>query len=178
MMSIPPIRHLQPGDAERWQMGAIPGFPALVQPVVHALLQARDEINTLMATGDDRLLWQRPAELASPAFHLQHTRGFLDRLFTYAAGESLSAEQLAYLAGEGVEHVTTRAALLNSLNEQFLACFEKLSGVQPEQLTAERLVGRKKIPSTMIGLYFHAAEHTMRHTGQLLTTWKILTASR
>ena len=177
-MPIPPIRHLQPGDAERWQMGAIPGFPAFVQPVVHALLQARDEINTIMATGDDALLWQRPAGLASPAFHLQHTKGFLDRLFTYAAGESLSAEQLGYLAGEGAEYATTREALLNSLSEQFLACFEKLFRVQPDQLTAERLVGRKKIPSTMIGLYFHAAEHTMRHTGQLLTTWKILTASR
>jgi hypothetical protein len=42
-------------------------------------------------------------------------------------------------------------------------------------LTDTRGVGRKQIPSTVLGLLFHSAEHTMRHTGQLLVTCKILT---
>ncbi|MCA0398626.1 MAG: DinB family protein [Bacteroidetes bacterium] len=174
---IPPIRLLKSGDPERWQMGALAGFPSLLQPVVHALLQARDEINTLLQTGDDRLLWQRPAELAAPAFHLQHIKGFLDRLFTYAEGKMLSTAQLAYLSAEGVMNNSTRAELLKDLNDQFLACFRRLAIAPVKELYNERLVGRKKIPSTMLGLYFHAAEHTMRHTGQLLTTWKILCAT-
>ena len=174
---IPPIRLLKSGDPERWQMGAVAGFPSLLQPVVHALLQARDEINTLLQTGDDRLLWQRPAELAAPAFHLQHIKGFLDRLFTYAEGKMLSTAQLAYLSAEGVMNNSTRAELLKDLNDQFLACFRRLAIAPVKELYNERLVGRKKIPSTMLGLYFHAAEHTMRHTGQLLTTWKILCAT-
>jgi len=36
-------------------------------------------------------------------------------------------------------------------------------------------VGRKRIPSNVIGLLFHTAEHTQRHTGQLLVTVKVLT---
>ncbi|MEI9810890.1 MAG: hypothetical protein WDO16_25110 [Bacteroidota bacterium] len=43
-------------------------------------------------------------------------------------------------------------------------------------LTSVRGVGRAKIPSTVMGLLFHAAEHTMRHTGQLLVTAGILKA--
>jgi uncharacterized damage-inducible protein DinB len=35
-------------------------------------------------------------------------------------------------------------------------------------------VGRKQTPSTVVGLLFHAAEHTMRHTGQLLVTVRVL----
>jgi hypothetical protein len=47
------------------------------------------------------LLWQKPAGLASPGFHLQHLTGVIDRLFTYAKGERLSEQQLAALAAEG-----------------------------------------------------------------------------
>ena len=36
-------------------------------------------------------------------------------------------------------------------------------------------VGRRKLPSTVLGLLFHAAEHTQRHTGQLLVTVRVLT---
>ena len=38
------------------------------------------------------------------------------------------------------------------------------------ELTAVRYVGRGRVPSTLIGLLFHIAEHTQRHTGQVVTT--------
>jgi uncharacterized damage-inducible protein DinB len=41
-------------------------------------------------------------------------------------------------------------------------------------LTEHRAVGRAQLPSTVLGLLFHAAEHTMRHTGQLLVTAKVV----
>jgi hypothetical protein len=37
-----------------------------------------------------------------------------------------------------------------------------------------RLVGRAKLPSNTIGLLVHAAEHTARHVGQLMTTAKVV----
>ena len=37
-----------------------------------------------------------------------------------------------------------------------------------------RAVGRAQLPSTVVGLLFHAAEHTQRHMGQLMTTAKIV----
>jgi len=43
-------------------------------------------------------------------------------------------------------------------------------------LTDARAVGRQRLPSTVIGLLVHAAEHTTRHAGQIITTAKIVTA--
>jgi hypothetical protein len=41
-------------------------------------------------------------------------------------------------------------------------------------LTDERHVGRARLPSTVIGLLFHGAEHTQRHAGQVATLVKML----
>ena len=73
----------------------------MLQPVAHALLQAREEINELMQGFPDALLWERPAGMASPGFHLQHMAGVLDRLYTYVKGEQLDQQQLDYLSAEG-----------------------------------------------------------------------------
>src|SRR6187399_41187 len=86
---------------EVWLRGPLPGIPALLQPVAHALLQAREEVMALMADFPESLLWDRPAGVASPGFHLQHLSGVLDRLLTYARGQMLDAAQLEWLAGEG-----------------------------------------------------------------------------
>jgi uncharacterized damage-inducible protein DinB len=40
-----------------------------------------------------------------------------------------------------------------------------------------RGVGRAQLPSNVLGLLFHAAEHASRHTGQVVTTAKMLKAS-
>src|ERR1700691_1612721 len=86
---------------EVWLRGPLDDIPGLLQPVAHALLQARDEVDQLMIGFPDELLWERPAGLASPGFHLQHLTGVLDRLFTYAKGEPLNQQQLGYLSSEG-----------------------------------------------------------------------------
>ncbi|GAO44501.1 hypothetical protein FPE01S_03_05380 [Flavihumibacter petaseus NBRC 106054] len=155
-------------------MGAVDNITPLLQPVAHALLQARDEINTIMADFDDRLIWKKPAAVAAPAFHLKHMAGVLDRLFTYAAGNSLSNQQLEYLRSEEKDEGQSRTQLLAHFNGAVERSLETLRTADPAQLANERKVGRKGIPSTVLGLYFHAAEHTMRHTGQLLVTVRIL----
>src|SRR5688572_28185630 len=94
---------------EVWLRGPLPGISSYLQPIAHALLQAKDEVNKMMADFPDKLLWEQPAGLASPAFHLQHFSGVLSRLLTYARGQSLSSEQLQVLREEGVrqEALTT-----------------------------------------------------------------------
>ena len=79
---------------EYWLRGPLPGITSYLQPVAHALLQAREEVNELMKEFPGELFWEQPSDLASPGFHLQHLSGVLDRLFTYAKGQMLSAEQL------------------------------------------------------------------------------------
>ena len=163
------------GKQEVWLRGPMNGTLVLLQPVAHALLQAREEVEALMAGFPDELLWEKPAGLASPGFHLQHLSGVLDRLFTYATGEQLTAAQLAALAAEGKpdENIKT-ISLIERFNLMVYWSLKQLSKTEEKDLTQQRAVGRAKLPSTVIGLYVHAAEHTMRHTGQLLVTVKIL----
>jgi len=163
---------------EVWLRGPLPDVPALLQPVAHALLQAREEINALMADVDKSLLWKKPSGLASPGFHLQHLTGVLDRLFTYAKGNSLTPKQLESLQQEGVPFSDSGLinVLVQNFNRQVDLALEQLSAENIEVLTEVRGVGRAQTPSTVIGLYTHAAEHTMRHVGQLLVTVKVLQA--
>lgn len=160
---------------EVWLRGPLPATPALLQPVAHALLQVREEVNELMSDFPCGLLWQGVAGMASPAFHVQHMAGVIDRLFTYAEGNLLSDEQLAYLDREGKhdDHIEL-PAILDRFNRQIDTAIEKLKEFDEDKLTDVRGVGRKQTPSTVIGLLVHAAEHTMRHTGQLLVTVNVL----
>ena len=163
--------------AEVWLRGPLADIPVLLQPVAHALLQAREEINGLMAAFPDELLWQKPAGLASPGFHLQHLAGVIDRLFTYAKGEQLAQQQLDYLAAEGKNQDVNVKTLLQVFNKQVDKAIKQLSETDELNLTEIRGVGRAQIPSTVIGLLVHSAEHTMRHTGQLLVTVKMVSSS-
>lgn len=160
---------------EYWMRGPVENIPALLQPVAHALLQARDEVNEMMQDFPQELLWQKPAGMAAPAFHLLHLTGVLNRLFTYAKAEQLSQQQLVYLAAETIENNEfTITALLQIFNMQVKAALLQLASTDEKTLTDFRAVGRKKLPSTVLGLLFHAVEHTMRHTGQLLVTVNVL----
>jgi len=161
---------------EVWLRGPLPDMPALLQPVAHALLQAREELNELMAGFPDDKLWDKVLGVASPGFHLQHLTGVLDRLFTYAREEALTEQQLAYLSKEGkpTEIVYTTIELVAAFNTQVDKALAQLSRADSATLTDFRPVGRGKLPSTLIGLYTHSAEHTMRHLGQLLVTVRVV----
>ena len=165
-------------NREFWLRGPLPGIPPLLQPAAHALLQAREDVNVLMAGFPDALLWQRPAGVASPGFHLQHLAGVLDRLFTYASDQPLTPAQLHDLAAEGapIPGQSTVAQLLNRFNIQIDKALEQIGDTPETNLTHLRYVGRARIPSTVGGLLFHAAEHTQRHTGQLLVTARVVVA--
>jgi hypothetical protein len=164
--------------AEVWLRGSLPYYSALLQPIAHALLEAREELEELMLNFPENLLLERPAGLASPVFHLQHLTGVLDRLFTYARKESLTAEQLLYLQKEkDWDKTISVAKLVSQFGQQVDIALKQLANTPIEKLTEIRLVGRDKLSSTLIGLYTHSAEHTMRHIGQLLVTVKILKAS-
>lgn len=160
---------------EVWLRGPLEGIPALLQPVAHALLQAQEELHELLRDFPEALLWEQPAGVASPGFHLQHMTGVLDRLFTYAVGQLLSPQQLEYLAKEGKPVAgITLPQLLAAFDAQLALSIDRLKATDPDTLTAIRGVGRKQTPSTVLGLLFHAAEHTMRHTGQLLVTVQVV----
>jgi hypothetical protein len=165
-------------EPEVWLRGPLDGYHAMVMPVAHSLLQVREDLAWLERVVTADQLWTRPGGAASIGFHVRHTGGALDRLLTYARGESLSAPQLLFLSGEETPGeppvaLATLAAGLNAVIDRSLA---QLRAVDPARLLDAREVGRGRLPSTVLGLLVHAAEHSTRHMGQAMTTARILGA--
>jgi len=160
---------------EAWLCGPVEGVPDSLQPVAHALIQARDEARDVLQDFPAELLWTRPAGLASVGFHLQHIAGVIDRLFTYARGEALSDEQRAVLGKEGAPPNPAVAVneLLDLLDAQVDRALHQLRTTQPGALSEIRAVGIRRLPATLLGLLFHAAEHAQRHIGQMLVTARV-----
>lgn len=159
-----------------WQRGPVDGVPPLLQPVAHSLLQTGEELARYMHDFPADLLWVRPAGAASVGFHLLHIAGVIDRLFTYARGESLDARQLKELAAEKEipAEVVEPAALVDNLRSKIDHAISQLKSTLESSLTETRELGRKKIPTTVLGLLFHAAEHAQRHLGQTLVTARMV----
>ena len=161
---------------EVWLRGPLPEFPALLQPVAHSLLQCQGEMAAHLNGLTPEQIWARPAGTGAIGFHARHAAGSLDRLFTYARGESLSPAQLAILEQEDIPDAapdigTRLISAFEAAIEQALA---QLRTTSEATLLEKRSVGRARLPSTVVGLLFHAAEHTQRHLGQIATTARIV----
>ena len=162
-------------NTEWWQRGPIAGVPALLQPVAHVLLQVRESVGELVANLSE-LEWNaRPAHVASVAFHVRHITGVIDRLFTYARGETLSPEQFAAIQSEGAQLAAGDvSATLNALSDRVDRAIDQLMTTDTATLGDFRGVGRAQLPSSVIGCLVHGAEHSMRHVGQLSVTARIV----
>jgi uncharacterized damage-inducible protein DinB len=163
-------------EPEVWLRGPIPDLAPLLQPVGHSLLQCRNEVHAVLPALTAEQVWQRPGGAASVGYHARHAVGSLDRLLTYARGEQLTPAQLRALADEGRVDASERIA--DELVGEFDAAIElamgQLRATDESTLLDSREVGRGRLPSTVIGLLVHAAEHTQRHVGQLTTTVKVV----
>lgn len=164
---------MSPSLPEVWLRGPIDGFDPSVMPAVHALLQVREDLRHLVATVPAAHVWERPGGAASIGFHVRHTGGALDRLLTYARGQSLTAEQLGRLHAEE-EPGEPLDSIGRTVEASIEAACAQLRTTTPELLLQPRTVGRANLPSTVAGLIFHAAEHSTRHLGQAITTARIL----
>lgn len=164
-------------DTEWWQRGPVDGVPAVLQPIAHILLQVRESVGELVENLTPAQWNARPAGVASAAFHVRHMAGVIDRLFTYARGSALSAEQLAAIRLEGGELAAGDiASVLDALSARVDAAVEELRAVDIATLGDFRGVGRAQLPSTVIGCLVHGAEHSMRHVGQLSVTVRVVRA--
>jgi uncharacterized damage-inducible protein DinB len=144
--------------------------------VVHALELAREDAERWCGDLTGVEVNAQPAGLPSIAFQLRHISGSADRLLTYAEGSELSQEQTAELAREAdgaMPHV-----LLRQFGKSMERASQRVRGFIGADLEAERFVGRRRLPTTLGGLLVHVAEHTQRHAGQMVTTAKIVKASR
>lgn len=119
-----------------------------------------------------------PGGAASIAYHVLHAAGSLDRLLTYARDEQLSSEQMDALRAERQLDALDAPTLIATFEAAVDAALLQLRSTDERTLLERRGVGRAQLPSTVIGLLFHAAEHTQRHVGQATTTMRIVTGNR
>ena len=160
---------------EVWLRGPVAGIAPYLQPVAHALIQAREDVEALAPHVPVEVLWTRRNGAASAGFHLLHLAGALDRLFTYARSELLSDEQKTALRAESHDHPELDGRALTAM---VIAAIDRalaqVAATDASRLLDERKIGRAGLPSTVLGLLFHAAEHTTRHVGQFVSTSKIV----
>jgi len=162
-------------DTEWWQRGPVDGVPAVLQPVAHTLLQVRESVGELVESLTESQWNARPAGVASAAFHVRHITAVIDRLFTYARGQTLTPEQFAALRSEGDSLRSADVdAVLSALNARVDAAVAELRTIDVATLGDFRGVGRAQLPSTVIGCLVHGAEHAMRHVGQLSVTTRVV----
>jgi len=158
---------------EKWLTGPVPGVNLLLMPVAHAFLQVRDDVRgTLDGMSLDQV-WKRLGDSATIGFHALHIAGATDRLLTYARGEQLSETQVAAARQESQMDGLDAQALVQHVEQVIDAALHQIRLTPASTLTTPREVGRLRLPSTVIGLLFHAAEHATRHAGQMATLRRI-----
>ena len=161
-----------PNLPEVWLRGPLEGFAPVVMPAAHALLQVREDLGgwrircPTSTSGSGRV--GRPRS----AFTCGTWAGALDRLLTYARGEALSAAQLQFLRieGEAGSPPASLAAVVGEAQAAVDRALEQLRATAADSVYETRRVGRAGLPSTVLGLIVHAAEHSTRHMGQAITT--------
>jgi len=141
-------------------------------PVFFSFAQVREDLERHTAGLSAGQVW-KPVAGSSLGFHLKHIAGSVDRITSYLLGRQLDAGQLAFLRGES-EPPCTLAELLELVEQSLSKSETELKTIEYASMYAARTVGRRALPTTVIGLIVHLAEHTQRHLGQAVVIAKIL----
>jgi hypothetical protein len=157
---------------EPWLRGPIANVSPLIAPVLYAFQQAREDLANHTEGLTDEQVWARPFGLAPLGFQLRHIGGSVDRLTTYLLGKELDETQLAALREE-MGPGESREQLLARVYEALAHAESRIRSIDPATLAEPRVVGRKRLPTTVIGLLVHIAEHTQRHVGQAISAAKL-----
>ncbi len=144
-------------------------------PVFFSFAQVREDLEHFTQGVTDAQL-TNPIGGTSLGFHLAHLAGSVDRLTTYLTGGQLGPEQLEFLHSERQQARTLRE-LLDLIDRNLTSAETSLRQIQPDTLFDSRTVGRQALPTTVIGLLVHLAEHTQRHLGQAIILCKVLRQS-
>jgi hypothetical protein len=158
---------------EPWLRGPVTGVHPLLAPIIYAFQQAREDLTSHTAGLTDDEIWATPHGLGSVGFHIRHIAGSTDRLMTYLRRQQLSDRQMTALHEEDRPAGPGRDRLLADLDHAFREAESVARALDPSTLTETRTVGRLRLPTTVIGLLTHIAEHTQRHVGQAISAAKL-----
>ena len=168
------------GDSSRpepWLRGTHIEVPAVARGVLHALELAQEDLHRWCGSLSGEQLYTKPSGVPSVAFQLRHIAGSVDRLLTYAEGDSLTDLQLRDLKEEP-EVTGSASELLARIDATLARASQRIRVLASLDLAAPRSVGKKRLPTTLGGLLVHIADHTQRHVGQAVTTAKLVSAPK
>jgi uncharacterized damage-inducible protein DinB len=157
---------------EAWLRGPLVGVSPFLAPVLASFQQAREDLARYTEGLSAEQLWKAPPGFGTVGFHLRHIAGSTERLISYLQGKDLTATQMAALQAEK-EPCGTREELLGALDRAFQHAEAVVRSIDPATLAEPRRVGRKRLPTTVIGLLTHIAEHTQRHVGEAIVTTRL-----
>ncbi len=157
---------------EPWLRGPLAGVDPLLAPILYSFIQAREDLASHTEGLTAAQIWATPYGFGSVGFHIRHIAGSTDRLITYLKGAQLSEPQLRALKAEK-EPGASRDELLAELDRAFECAEAVIRALNPATLAESREVGRQRLPTTVIGLLTHIAEHTQRHVGQAISAAKM-----
>jgi uncharacterized damage-inducible protein DinB len=162
---------------EPWLRGTLGHVDSVRRQVLHALELSNEDAERWCGDLSDDEVNARPYGVAPVAFHLRHISRSLDRLLTYAEGKQLTDGQMAALQGELELHAKADECL-DEFRRGIGSAARRVAELMPGDFEEGRGVGRKGLPSTVGGLLVHCAEHTQRHSGQMVTTAKVVVGMR
>jgi len=142
-------------------------------PAFFSFQQVREDLASYTAGITHAQLWREMAGKHSLGYHLKHIAGSVDRLTTYLSGHPLSQGQMELLKTEHNSD-SELPELLALVHKKLHAAEQLLFEVKPESLHEPRVVGRRELPTTVLGLIVHVCEHTQRHLGQAILISKLL----
>jgi hypothetical protein len=150
----------------------MPEIHPLIAPILYSFQQAREDLRRFTEGLIPAQLWASPHGFGSVGFHIRHIAGSTERLLCYVRKRELTSEQVRELQDEEKSQGLNREELLALLEKALQEAEVVVRGIDPATLTEPRAVGRKRLPTTVIGLLTHIAEHTQRHVGQAINASK------
>lgn len=160
---------------EAWLRGPIAGVSPLLAPLLASFQHAREDLTRHTEGLTIGQIWTAQPGFGTVGFHLRHIAGSTDRLMSYLQAKDLTAAQLTALQSEK-DPGAGREELLAAIDRTFRDAEAVVRAIDPNTLAYPRWVGRKRLPTTVIGLLTHIAEHTQRHVGEVIVTARIVGA--
>lgn len=165
---------------EPWLRGTHRDIQVVPRAAIHAIELAEERIICWCGQLSETEISATPCGLPSITVQLRHITQSLDRLLTYTEGRQLNDQQLAELRKEESGAAGSRAELFDGLAAALTESCRRIRQISETKVSLEepRFVGRRALPTSVGGLLVHVADHTQRHTGQAITTAKMLLAQR
>ncbi|HWR54100.1 MAG TPA: DinB family protein [Bryobacteraceae bacterium] len=157
---------------EPWLRGSLSGVHPAIAPLIRSFEMAREDLERFTEGLSAEQMWKAPDGVNPAGREIRHIAGSLDRLITYLEGRQLDEHQIAAIDQES-KPGASRDELLREMTDAFARAEALLRSLDPDKLMEPREVGRKRLPTTAIGLIVHMAEHTQRHVGQAIVAAKL-----